>query len=182
MENPSPLSPHSTGSGGEEVSTCSWCGQELQVGDWPWCPHGRSKGDEHKSSYVPDEIPGGLTLENVGPEPVTVYSRTEMNQLFESRGLQRKERFCPTPGTDKDPAGIPNPRGYMDPQTLANGAELILRAARAKAESEKQAREDAAFAERAYRPAEPKVLTEAEAIEAHRAIQQREEEARARRR
>jgi hypothetical protein len=100
-----------------------------------------------------------MVLNNAGPEPVTVYSYTEMNQLFASRNLTRIERFSPTPGTDKDPAGIPNPAGYMDPVTLANGAELILRAAKANA---KEA-EDRKFVEKVYRPQPDRVLSESEA-------------------
>lgn len=151
---------------------CDECGVRIVAPMWPFCPHGRTDGSEERSSYVPDEIPGGMVLENVGPEPVTVYSYTEMNQLFASRGLSRSERHSPTPGTDHDPAGVQDSRKYVDPQTLANGRELLLRSAGAR---EKEA-EDRAFADRAYRPLPDQILTESEAKQAHRAIQQREAE------
>jgi hypothetical protein len=44
-----------------------------------------------------------------------------------AHGLIEKEKFCPMPGTDKDPQGIPNPAGYMDAYTLASNSELLAR-------------------------------------------------------
>lgn len=147
---------------GETV--CLKCGVRIVAPMWPFCPHGVpvTAAREDKRSLLGDEIPGGLVLENVGPEPVTVHSYTEMNQLFASRGLQRKETFCPTPGTDHDPAGVQNPRGYMDPVTLANGAELILRG--------QQAQEEDDFVERAYINRDSHEMSEAEAIQRHQEI------------
>lgn len=46
---------------------------------------------------------------------------------MKANGLQEKEKFCPMPGSDKDPQGIPNPKGYMDPQTLENARILLSR-------------------------------------------------------
>jgi hypothetical protein len=74
-----------------------------------------------------DEIPGGITLENYGPNPVTFYSHSERRKYMEAHGLREKEKFCPMPGTDVDPQGIPNPRGYVDAKTLENGAILLTR-------------------------------------------------------
>lgn len=56
---------------------------EVTVGEWPWCPHGTG-------SYrcVPDDIPGGLTLHNLGPKPVTVYSHAERKAIMRARGLR----------------------------------------------------------------------------------------------
>lgn len=103
--------------------TCEKCGQELQVGEWPFCPHGMKGGySNHR-----DDIPGGLTVENYGPHPITFYSHTERRRYMKEHGLTEKEKFCPMPGTDKDPQGIPNPAGYVDPQTLENARILIGR-------------------------------------------------------
>lgn len=74
-----------------------------------------------------DDIPGGLTVENYGPQPITFYSHGERRRYMEAHGLHEKETFCPLPGTDKDPQGIPNPAGYVDAYTLAAGAALIAR-------------------------------------------------------
>lgn len=102
--------------------TCEVCGEALAIGSWPFCPHGRSHVAMHH-----DDIPGGMVLENLGPTPVTVYSHSERERIMKERGLELKEKWCPMPGTDKDPAGVMNPLGYVDAYTLACGAEIIAR-------------------------------------------------------
>lgn len=105
------------------MTTCETCGAELELGDWPFCPHGR------KGSYTnfKDDIPGGVTVENYGPQELTFYSHSERRRYMAAHGLREREKFAPMPGTDKDPQGIPNPKGYMDPQTLENARILISR-------------------------------------------------------
>jgi hypothetical protein len=77
----------------------------------------------------PDTYPGGpITLENYGAKPVTFSSESERVAYVEKNELHLKERWCPFPGTDRDPAGVQNPEGYVDKQTLDNRAELFLRA------------------------------------------------------
>lgn len=145
---------------------CENCGREskrLVIHEKAlWCGDCHNRPQIERSSYVQDDIPGGMVLENAGPEPVTVYSYTEMNQLFESRGLTRKEKFCPTPGTDKDPAGVQDSRKYMDPYTLEAATTLILRAQGVEQAETERIEKDRAWAERAFRPNEM-VLTEREA-------------------
>lgn len=102
---------------------CDACGQKLQIGDWPTCPHGQKGG----YTNFKDDIPGGITVENYGPKPMTFYSHSERRRYMQEHGLQEREKFSPLPGTDKDPQGIPNPAGYMDPQTLENARILISR-------------------------------------------------------
>lgn len=101
---------------------CDTCGQILRVGMYPFCPHGEGASAAHT-----DDIPGGMWLENYGPHPIKVYSYSEAARIRSEQGLNLKERFSPTPGTDIDPAGVMNPKGYVDAQTLANGAALICR-------------------------------------------------------
>lgn len=101
---------------------CDTCGVILQVGMHPFCPH-----DGGAPAAFKDGIPGGIVCENYGPNPMRFDSHTERRAYMKAHGLQEKEKFCPMPGTDIDPAGIPNPKGFVDPQTLANGAALILR-------------------------------------------------------
>lgn len=114
-----------------ESTTCDKCGQILVGGEWPFCPHPQmGQGVSVKT----DDIPGGMVMENLGPHPITVYSHTERRRIMAERGLELKERFSPMPGTDIDPAGIPNPKGYVDAYTLAAGAELICRNGRGSIE------------------------------------------------
>lgn len=89
--------------------TCEACGASLEIGDWPFCPHGRSS-----VVTVPDDIPGGVLVENYGPNPIRFYSHAERRRYMQQHGLRETERFSPLPGTDRDPQGIPNPAGYRD--------------------------------------------------------------------
>jgi hypothetical protein len=78
--------------------TCPSCGVELVVGSWPWCPH-----EQGAYGVQPNDIPGGETLENVGPEPVTFYSRSEKRRYLKEHGLVEMVRHVPVPGTDTSP-------------------------------------------------------------------------------
>lgn len=103
-------------------TVCDVCNHYIKISDWPFCPHERSG-----MATFRDDIPGGLTVENYGPTPMTFYSHSERRRYMEAHGLQEREKFSPFPGTDKDPAGIPNPAGYMDPYTLESARALICR-------------------------------------------------------
>lgn len=98
---------------------------------WAFCPHPLT---DHGAAIERDEIPGGLTVENYGPNPITFYSHSERRAYMKAHGLHEIEKFCPMPGTDIDPQGIPNPKGYMDKQTMENGAILMTRGGRAEKE------------------------------------------------
>lgn len=102
---------------------CDTCGEMLEIGKFPFCPH-----DPIKEVYIErDEIPGGITLENYGRDPVTFYSHSQRKAYMVKHELNCKEKFAPFPGTDRDPAGVQNPMGYVDAQTLENGRILMTR-------------------------------------------------------
>ncbi len=113
-----------------EPTICEKCGVRISgegpesPQKWPFCPHGTL----YSMNITTDEIPGGVTVENYGPHPITFYSHSERRRYMKEHGLQEREKFSPLPGTDIDPQGIPNPKGYMDPQTLENARILIERA------------------------------------------------------
>jgi len=67
--------------------TCERCGATIQIGEWPFCPHGRGT-----YAAIADDIPGGLTIENLGPTPVTVYSHTERRRIMRARGLRECDK------------------------------------------------------------------------------------------
>lgn len=102
--------------------TCSKCGRAVGAGEFPFCPHGLGH-----AAIARDEIPGGVVVENYGPHPMRFDSHSERRRYMKANGLVEKDRFCPTPGTDKDPQGIPNPAGYVDEKTLENARALISR-------------------------------------------------------
>lgn len=80
------------------TTICDRCRAVLTVGDYPFCPHGRAT-----LSAQSDDIPGGRTYENLGPEPVTVYSRSELRRELKARGLEEMVRHVPVPGSDRSP-------------------------------------------------------------------------------
>jgi len=80
--------------------TCSECGKPLAVGDWPFCKDGHEPANV---GVQPNDIPGGETLHNVGPEPVTFYSRSEKRRYLKEHGLVEMVRHVPVPGSDTSP-------------------------------------------------------------------------------
>jgi len=103
------------------TNTCTGCGALRVTGDWPGCPHGKGGGTNLK-----DEYPGGIWIENLGPEPVKVYSESERLRLAKQRGLQPMVRHVPVPGTDKSPHTTDWSRS-IDAQTLENARILVER-------------------------------------------------------
>lgn len=74
------------------TSNCEKCGQELQVGDFPYCPHGRGTG-----VVVGDDIPGGLLIEHglcdeKTGKPVRYYTKSDIAREAKARGLQNVVR------------------------------------------------------------------------------------------
>lgn len=111
--------------------TCEHCGRQskrlILHEKELWCSPCHDSSVNPTAAVFRDAIPGGLWIENAGPVPVKFYSHSERRAYNEAHGLRELEKFCPMPGTDIDPQGIPNPKGYLDPQTLKNAAELISR-------------------------------------------------------
>ena len=103
---------------------CDRCGHEIQIGEYPFCPHGFGAG-----TSIRDEIPGGIVLENYGPDPIKVYSHSERRRIMKDRGLEEFVRHTPVPGTDKSPHTI-DFGAMIDPQTMRNAEELVKRSSR----------------------------------------------------
>lgn len=60
---------------------CEKCGQFLQVGGWPFCPHPMGN-----NAVFADDIPGGLIMEHVFPGR-KVYSKSELKRVLASKGF-----------------------------------------------------------------------------------------------
>lgn len=119
---------------------CDKCGEEYESeGAWPFCKGGHARVS---GGIKGDEIPGGVWLENYGPEPIKVYSHTERKKLMKvdpktgrsrvdqlGREYQLTEfvRHTPVPGTDRSPHTSDWSKGSIDPQTLANARALVER-------------------------------------------------------
>ena len=89
---------------------CDRCGVVFEVlarpGEQPPC---KSCGGPTQRIYlggygfIGDEFPGGKVIENLGPEPVTVHSKSELKREMELRGLVPAVRHVGLPGSDKNP-------------------------------------------------------------------------------
>ena len=75
-----------------------------------------SQAIETNESFI-----GGMTIENLGHDPVTVYSREEFNQAMYRAGAEQRIKYVPGDQhlTDWSKA--------IDPYTLANAIELVGR-------------------------------------------------------
>lgn len=78
---------------------CDDCGIPMQIGDWPFCPHGPARN----YTIVPDSIPGGVVIENLSSTPKRYYSRSEIKLACEVAGVKPMVRHVGAPGSDKSP-------------------------------------------------------------------------------
>ena len=83
------------------AEVCEKCGEALDVGSWPWCKGGHSKGVNvvlGDDSYI-----GGKVLRNVAHENITVYSRSEEKRVLKQHGVEPFVRHVGEQGSDKSP-------------------------------------------------------------------------------
>lgn len=98
---------------------CEQCNLELVVGSWPWCPHGTP--GQVNAIQTNESFIGGVTIENMSHEPVTVFSREEFKQAMLSRGLEQRIKYVPG---DKH---LQDWSKCIDANTLENARILIER-------------------------------------------------------
>lgn len=72
--------------------SCPKCGGETE--------RARLTGTVH---VISDDIPGGFTDENLGPTPITYYSKSERRRLMKERGIRDGVRHVGLQGSDKSP-------------------------------------------------------------------------------
>lgn len=104
------------------MTTCEKCGASYQIGDWPFCPHGRYGG-----TVVSDSIPGGQLIENLGPDPIRVYSETERRKIMKERGLVDYVRH-------RDGSPLTSNWATITAKTLEDAAELVSEHRRTQAQ------------------------------------------------
>lgn len=101
------------------TTTCDRCGVTYGIGASPWCRDGHAGG----VSGIEDATwPGGITFENLGHDPVTLYSPSELKRELKARGLEPMIRHVPGDQHTKSWA-------TMDPYTLEQGRILAERQA-----------------------------------------------------
>jgi hypothetical protein len=90
---------------------CRSCGEVIEVGSWPFCPHGFPAAN---SRAMVDEWPMGKTFENGFPTPQTFYSRSEYTKALAARGLKVR-------GDGEESST------WISPATLRNAEALVKR-------------------------------------------------------
>lgn len=80
--------------------TCEKCQMSVEIGDWPWCPHGRAA-----SGVIDDSIPGGAEIRHglvhEDGSPMKFYSKSEIAKEAKRRGLVQRVEHTTPPGSDK---------------------------------------------------------------------------------
>jgi hypothetical protein len=82
------------------TTLCDKCQKPIEVGEWPFCPHGFPQGTG--LSIVPDSVPGGFVIENLSAQPQTFYSRSEHKRAMDKAGVVPMVRHMPSPGSDRN--------------------------------------------------------------------------------
>jgi len=103
--------------------TCDACGAVLAMGDWPFCPHGRST-----LTVVADDVPGGFVAENGFSEPRRFYSKSAHRAALAAENCEMRPTWRPGDkhltrwdSVDLDAAkALVTPRPTM-PITVTNG-------------------------------------------------------------
>lgn len=102
--------------------TCERCGHPLAIGDFPFCKGSPAQhGPMRQAIETNEAFIGGLTLENLGPEPVTVYSREEYKLAMARAGVEQHIKWVPG---DRH---LQNWGAYIDPYTMAAAKALVER-------------------------------------------------------
>lgn len=90
---------------------CPECGKEWEALVWSSNPHqvcgdcGRFADKLWRSTpaIIPDDIPGGLVIDNLDKTPITVYSKSQLRAEAAARGLSQHVVHRPQQGSDKSP-------------------------------------------------------------------------------
>lgn len=68
---------------------CDVCQRDVQVGDWPWCPHPHGSS----VSVIDDELEGGPRwFETMGDAPVYLASKSDWRREVAARPIEHVDR------------------------------------------------------------------------------------------
>jgi hypothetical protein len=110
--------------------TCDRCGEVLEIGTYPFCPHGSA----HAGRGADVTWPGGKVFENLANEPVTFYSPREKAQYLKRTNQEEFVRHMPVPGSDKSPHTTK--WAAMSAETLAGAKEMLERVGKSSSTAE----------------------------------------------
>lgn len=69
---------------------CASCGNTLQVGEWPWCPHGRPLSG---LAIIDDQLEGGpRRFETMGDDAPYLETKSQWRREIAARGLIHVDR------------------------------------------------------------------------------------------
>jgi len=69
---------------------CESCGKDFQVGDWPWCPHGRPLVGV---GVIDDQLEGGpRRFETMGHDAPYIESKSQWRREMAARNLEHFDR------------------------------------------------------------------------------------------
>lgn len=79
------------------TDTCEKCSRALEIGDFPFCPHGRST-----IKVIDDQIAGGARMfENLGEKPVYIETKSQLKAELAARRLKPMVRHVGTKDGDR---------------------------------------------------------------------------------
>jgi hypothetical protein len=125
---------------------CDRCGEDIFIGDWPFCPHGRGV-----ATVIQDAC--DITQVNGTKTPIHFTSKAERKAWLKAAGYEEFVRHQPLPGTDKSTQTSDWSR-VTDPYTMNYKRELLERAFQ-----QKPSRPEGADATIHFRPADEADLT-----------------------
>lgn len=102
--------------------TCDKCGHDLQIGEYPFCPHVGGAQTVHG-----DEI--DYVDHCLGKEPIRIRSKSERKRLMYERGLEEANYYVEPPPAFEGKPAVQNWNAYADvsPERLAWIAEAMTR-------------------------------------------------------
>lgn len=108
-------------------TTCPRCHARIEIGQWPFCPHGGGAAAVHG-----DEI--DYVDHNLGREPIRIRSKAERRRLMKERGLVEAVRHVPHPAGPRYNQTVS--WDTWDPYTAENVRILLERAFRQRDDGE----------------------------------------------
>jgi len=63
---------------------CEVCGKELEIGEWPYCPHGSAFRRQPFKPWIDENITG---------EPVEITSLAQWNRLMKENNVEIRDKM-----------------------------------------------------------------------------------------
>ena len=104
--------------------TCDRCGHELQIADFPFCPHGSTK-----LAVIQDEIPGGQWFENGFDTPQKFYSHSAHRAALKANGCQTAAKWAGPGDLHLKRWDVPSQKTLDDAKVLLSRGRTELPAA-----------------------------------------------------